>query len=490
MTSAFTSPSGQLSSNLPTTSNQIPPAPDPTVGFSTGEPYERVTAARHATSTLLKDTKWPLPLNDAAQNLLQTITKLPGLPADITPFKDIAEQFLRALEATHASVKKASEKYGKKERGFRDSIKHNILSLRPEKYTKILSTYNEDIEKITATLRAHMDSVEVPGNVIPRNFRQKETKGIIDSTLGSLGGTETPSGPQNHPAVPPVQPEGHLESPVSPPGPKAKSEEHLTGSARPTSLPASAPTSSPELPAGQQDRRPIGESHGSTEIPSDLQPHSTVPSAQAEGPLESSVSPPDPKANSDEHITGSGHPASHPASILNSSPKLPADEEKPRPIRDAVIATARKAFKAADIASGAIPGVGPFVGVAAKVGLAFVKMIETMDKNEEVSKELADHTSTLSTCLNYFNKKTGMDSGDDLDIHIKNLQRELGSVQEKVSHWDTSGRLKKAFLASDHAEDLKGYQTTIQNALEQMQLLVSLKTADVVIELSRLLSQL
>ncbi|KIO27600.1 hypothetical protein M407DRAFT_23159, partial [Tulasnella calospora MUT 4182] len=457
------------------------PAPDPTVGVSTRELYERVTAARHATSTLLKDTKWPLPVDAAAQNLLQTITDLPELPPDTIPFNDTADQLLRALEATHASVKKASEKYGKKERGFMKSIKYKISPLHPEKYTKILSTCNEDIEKITATLRARLDSVAV---------------------TGSLGGTETPSGPQNHPAVPHVQAEGHLESSVSHPGPKAKSEEHLTGSAHPTSLLASVATSSPELPAGQQDHHPIGESHGSTEIPSDLQPHSAVPSAQAEGPLESSVSPPDPKANSDEHITGSGHPASHPASILTSSPKLPADEEKPRPIRDALIATTRKAFKAADIASGAIPVVGPFVGVAAKVGLAFVKMIETMDQNDEVSKELADHTSTLSACLNHFNKKTGVDSGDDLDIHIKNLQRyidhrlagdrerwgdtllrELRSVQEKVSHWDTSGRLKKAFLASDHAEELKGYQTTIQNALEQMQLLVSLKTADVVIEL-------
>ncbi|KIO27588.1 hypothetical protein M407DRAFT_23131 [Tulasnella calospora MUT 4182] len=293
---------------------------------------------KRAILTLLEDTKWPLPVDDAVQNLLHTIAELPDLPPDIIPFKDTAE----ALEATRARVEKASQKYGKRERGLWGGImiKYKFSSLRPGKCTKILRARNGDTGKITATLRTHLDSIEVP-----------------DSTLRSLGGTEAPSGPQNHPAVPPVQAEGPLESSISPPGPKSKSEKHLVGSDHPTSHPASVTNSSPEPPADQQDRVPIHGIHGSAEMPSGPQTHSTVPSVQAE------------RAN--------------------------------------------------------------------------------------------------------------------LVTHINNIHMELGTVQKKVTLWNSSGRLKKAFLAGDHADELKGYQDTIHNVLEEMQPLVSLKTADVVIELKK-----
>ncbi|KIO22431.1 hypothetical protein M407DRAFT_28012, partial [Tulasnella calospora MUT 4182] len=268
MTSGLPTPN--VSSNLPTTSNQIPPAPDLPVGVSARELCERVAAARHATCTLLKDTKWPLEVDGAAQNLLQTITNLPDLPADIIPFKDTAERLIRALEATHVSVKKASEKYGKKERGFKDGIKYKISSLHRGECTKILQTHREDIDKVSATFRTRLDGV---------------------AAQGRLGGTETPSDPQNQLAVPPVHAEGHLESSVSSPGPTAKSEEHLAGS---------------------------------------------------------------------------GHPTGHSASVPNSSPELPADQEDRRPIRDGVIIAAKKTFKTVETVSGAIPGIGDFVGVAAK----------------------------------------------------------------------------------------------------------------------------
>lgn len=46
------------------------------------------------------------------------------------------------------------------------------------------------------------------------------------------------------------------------------------------------------------------------------------------------------------------------------------------PIRDGTLIAARKTFKTVEAVSGAIPGLGDFIGVAAKVGLAFVNMIE------------------------------------------------------------------------------------------------------------------
>lgn len=46
-----------------------------------------------------------------------------------------------------------------------------------------------------------------------------------------------------------------------------------------------------------------------------------------------------------------------------------------------------------------------------------------MDKNEDVSKELASHTSKLSTYLQHFQKNSAAEKGDELEIHIENLHK-------------------------------------------------------------------
>lgn len=117
-----------------------------------------------------------------------------------------------------------------------------------------------------------------------------------------------------------------------------------------------------------------------------------------------------------------------------------------------------------------------------------------MDKNEDVSKELIAHTAKLSTCLEHFKKNFGTENGDHLAIYIdklhkcvgdilgndqvsengSSLARELECVQNKVNQWNSSGRLQKAFLSSDHAEELKIHQDTVQNALEEMQVRAAL----------------
>lgn len=63
-------------------------------------------------------------------------------------------------------------------------------------------------------------------------------------------------------------------------------------------------------------------------------------------------------------------------SLQDSSPCPVGDGEELGSFRDKALTVARKTFEAVDAASGAIPGVGGYVGVAAKVGLAFVNMIE------------------------------------------------------------------------------------------------------------------
>lgn len=46
-----------------------------------------------------------------------------------------------------------------------------------------------------------------------------------------------------------------------------------------------------------------------------------------------------------------------------------------------------------------------------------------MDQNEDVSKELASHTSNLSTYLEYFKKKSEVDKGDGFVTQIDNIHK-------------------------------------------------------------------
>ncbi|KAG8963009.1 hypothetical protein FRC05_004960, partial [Tulasnella sp. 425] len=72
-----------------------------------------------------------------------------------------------------------------------------------------------------------------------------------------------------------------------------------------------------------------------------------------------------------------------------------------------------------------------------------------MDKNEDVARKLAYHTSKLSGYLEHIKKKSDAEQGDNLAMAIYGLH----SIQERVSRWDSLGRFKKASLASDHAAD-------------------------------------
>lgn len=62
--------------------------------------------------------------------------------------------------------------------------------------------------------------------------------------------------------------------------------------------------------------------------------------------------------------------------LQDVSPNPAEDLESHSPTRDGTITAARKTFKTIEVLSGLIPGLGNFVGAGAKVGLAFVTMIE------------------------------------------------------------------------------------------------------------------
>ncbi|KIO28034.1 hypothetical protein M407DRAFT_22795 [Tulasnella calospora MUT 4182] len=232
-------PRNQPPSKSPVTSKS--PSQLPTVDVSTHELYDKVKATRSAISTLLKDTTWPPESIGAVQSFLQTMSSFPELPAEGVPVKDDTEKFILVLEGAHTTVKKASDKYGSKERGIRDGIKYSLSSLRPSKCTNILQTCQDDIGKALTMLRSRFNNVK-----------------MIDSTPPKSGGpTETPASIQDQPNATQAQVKADLGSSGFTPSLQAESPEQAGSSENPGGHQASVPESPSDLPKDQDIRSPI-----------------------------------------------------------------------------------------------------------------------------------------------------------------------------------------------------------------------------------------
>ncbi|KAG9043872.1 hypothetical protein FS837_009040 [Tulasnella sp. UAMH 9824] len=153
-------------------------------------------------------------------------------------------------------------------------------------------------------------------------------------------------------------------------------------------------------------------------------------------------------------------------------------------VNSGVLTAARKTFKTVEVLSGTIPIVGNYVGAAAKVGLAVVRMAEKMDENEELAKELGERVITLSKFVGYFEARSEEQRGDELATQINKLKREIGRLRTHVEEWESSGRLMRAFSATEHGEALNAYKKAIDNAFEGMQVLASLNITALVEQLS------
>lgn len=204
----------------------------------------------------------------------------------------------------------------------------------------------------------------------------------------------------------------------------------------------------------------------------------------------------DPATPLDDPTTTSTLPEQSPSDTLK-------DSKEKNPISDQALIIARKTFKSVEIGSEAIPVVGSYVGAVAKIGSAFVEMlqviyttcstssstnmfisIQTMDKNQSLAIELGGHTSKLNMLVGNFKGRSNL-AQQDIAAQINDLQkcvyfnyfydrvnpisRELVLVNRKLEEWSSLGRFSKAFSARDHAERLKDYQGRIQTAREEMQ---------------------
>lgn len=165
---------------------------------------------------------------------------------------------------------------------------------------------------------------------------------------------------------------------------------------------------------------------------------------------------------------------------------------------------AGKIFTAVETVSGLIPIVGSFVGAAAKVGAAVVNMVQVrwssplcfapalnpasqkMEENEQITKDLEKRVSKLSDLIGYFKEQSVRTGGGDVIARINELEMfvaliclavdtiaanflssEITDIQKQVEEWN-SGKLKKAWPATDHSDALKVYQKTVEDSLAEM----------------------
>ncbi|KAG8912917.1 hypothetical protein FRC00_003489, partial [Tulasnella sp. 408] len=171
-------------------------------------------------------------------------------------------------------------------------------------------------------------------------------------------------------------------------------------------------------------------------------------------PIISSSSP--PEANPPRNQPSTAQPQQ------NQSPNVPENESK-KSRRQDYLNVANKVFAGVEAVSGVIPIVGSYVGAAAKVGLTCVEMVQGMDSNDEVARGLQEHTSHLSEILEQFKDQS--------------FEPERATTTKLITD------LQRLFSSDENAGQLQEWEKKIQRALDEIQLLLNINTADRVTDL-------
>ncbi|KAG9040579.1 hypothetical protein FS837_000444, partial [Tulasnella sp. UAMH 9824] len=151
--------------------------------------------------------------------------------------------------------------------------------------------------------------------------------------------------------------------------------------------------------------------------------------------------------------------------------------------RGELLAGANKAFKIAEGVSGALPVVGSYVGAVAKVGLTVVEMVQTMDDNDETAERLGKHVYRLSNVLEKLSNQSRLSESSQTTTEMEDLQQALRGVQHEIAVQQSQPGIKKFWNSSDQSGSLKKLQDKVRAALEEIQLLVNVKTSILVEEL-------
>ncbi|KAG9040776.1 hypothetical protein FS837_000192 [Tulasnella sp. UAMH 9824] len=139
------------------------------------------------------------------------------------------------------------------------------------------------------------------------------------------------------------------------------------------------------------------------------------------------------------------------------------------PVRTGNLAMAKKTFQSIDAISGALPIVGTYAGVVAKVGLAVIHVVETMEGNKYITEDLEAGISKLSRIAEEFDGRSDKQPEDEVTAQIQELKKEIERLQNQVQKRESSGRLAKTTPAADQREALNECTNTVYNALVQLQ---------------------
>ncbi|KAG8915192.1 hypothetical protein FRC00_006707 [Tulasnella sp. 408] len=143
-------------------------------------------------------------------------------------------------------------------------------------------------------------------------------------------------------------------------------------------------------------------------------------------------------------------------------PVVPDDQFNDSSKRREWLGGLKTAFSVVEGIAGTIPVAGTYVGAAAKTGVTIIDIIQKIDGNEEVAKNLASNALQLSNILKPFEDRSVEQHRGEFTKFMSNLQLELQRVQDRIAELRSTEILKKAFLSSDHAGALKECQETIQ----------------------------
>ncbi|KAG8901595.1 hypothetical protein FRC00_006059 [Tulasnella sp. 408] len=194
---------------------------------------------------------------------------------------------------------------------------------------------------------------------------------------------------------------------------------------------------------------------------------------------DNSIGAEEPPANQ-TGTTQNATPSPAPPGMSTASP---GDQEKKGSVSAEALNAAGKIFTAVDTVSGLIPIVGRYVGAAAKVGSAVVEMVQRMDGNEQMAKDFEKRASKLSDLLGYFKEQSVRTGGESVKTRIDGLKSEITDLQKQVDEWKSTGKLKKAFSATDDSDALNASVKAVENCLAEMQVLASLNITDLLEQL-------
>ncbi|KAG8910552.1 hypothetical protein FRC00_008007, partial [Tulasnella sp. 408] len=513
--------------------------PNPTnVDDPTPSLFGKVEPLKEAATIILERTPWPEKHAALTQQLLDSIKSIPDLrnlpesAALSSPdLRKHVEQAVRVLEDVRERLESTSSKYRVKKKGFFGSIKGFFSSSSKPRSSEVLRSCQEDVEEVLAPLRIDLESgLRARDDVGPSSQIAQDTHPPSSAATPGVKPRHDPTGAEGRP----TKQAGNTQDPIANPTPMDTSPSNASNQddVEPSSqippnihllLSGATPGVEPQdnhLGNEGTPAKETGTARNSIANPTPLDVSTSSPGNQDDVEMSSQVPPnvhpllseATPGVAPQDNPTGTqGTPTMQTDTAQNStahppppemSASSPSFEKKKRSVSAGVLNAAGKIFTAVDTVSGLIPIVGSYVGAAAKVGSAVVEMVQKMDENEEIAKNLEKRASKLSDLIECFKEQSARTGGKTFKAQINELERfavlicfradmlaanispsEISDIQKQVDEWKSTGKLKKAFSATDDSDALAASVKAVETSLAEMQALVSLNITDLLDQL-------